>query len=65
MSYLNPSFWGFRRLFFLAYVIAAGAANDEADIKDNKKYFLPRWKNNNYNVLVDEETFIIYKLMTW
>ena len=25
-----------------AYIVAAGAANDEADIKNNKKYFLPR-----------------------
>ena len=39
---LNASFQGVRRLFVLAYVVAAGAANDEAGIKDNKKYFLPR-----------------------
>ena len=37
---LNALFQGVRRLFVLAYVIAAGAANDEADIKNNRKYFL-------------------------
>ena len=36
---LNASFQGVRRLFVLAFVVAAGAANDEAGIKDNKKYF--------------------------
>ena len=44
---LNASFQGVRR-FFLAYVVAAGAANDEAGIKDNKKYFLPRGEIKNY-----------------
>ena len=39
---LNPSFQSVRRLFVLAYVIAAGAANDEAGIKNSRKYFLPR-----------------------
>ena len=39
---LNASFQGVRRLFVLAYVVAAGAANNEAGIKDNRKYFLPR-----------------------
>ena len=29
--------------FVLAYVAAAGAANDEAGIKSNEKYFLPEW----------------------
>ena len=50
---LNASFQGVRRLFVLAYVVAAGAANDEAGIKDNKKYFLPRGEIKNYNVLID------------
>ena len=39
---LIPSFQGVRRLFVLAYLVAAGVANDEAGIKDNRKYFLPR-----------------------
>ena len=36
---LNPSFQGVKILFFLAYIIAEGAANDEAGIKNNKKVF--------------------------
>ena len=32
------------QLLVLAYVIDAGAANNEASIKNNKKYFLPRRK---------------------
>ena len=40
-------------MFVLAYVLAAGAANDEAGIKNNKQYFLPRGEINNYNVLID------------
>ena len=54
---LNAWFQGVRRLFFLAYVVAAGAENDKAGIKNNKKYFLPRAKVNNYNVLNDGRSF--------
>ena len=54
---LNASFQGVRRLFVLAYVVAAGAANDEAIIKDNKKYFRPRGEIKNYKVLVDGKNF--------
>ena len=36
---LNPSFQGVRRLFVLAYVVPAGVANDEADIKTIKSIF--------------------------
>ena len=54
---LNVSFQGIRRLFVLAYVVATGAANDEAAIKDNKKYFLPRGEIKNYNVLIDGRNF--------
>ena len=39
---LNASSQGVRRLFGLAYVVAAGAANDEAGIKNNKKVFSPK-----------------------
>ena len=40
---VNASFQGVKRLFVLAYVIAAGDnAGQEAGIKNNKKYFLPR-----------------------
>ena len=38
-----------KRLFVLAYVIDAGAANNEAGIKNNKTYFLPRGEIENYN----------------
>ena len=34
---LNAKLKGVRRLFALAYVTDAGAANNEAGIKDNKK----------------------------
>ena len=51
---LNPSFQDVKRLFVLAYFIAAGAdADEEAGIKDNRKCLLPRGKINNYNVLID------------
>ena len=55
---LNASFQGVRRLFFIACVIiAAGAANDDTGIKNNKKYFLPREKYNNSNILIDGRHF--------
>ena len=54
---LNASFQGVRRLFVLAYVVAAGAANDEAGIKDNKKHFLPRGEIKNHDALIDGRTF--------
>ena len=44
-------------MFVLDYVINAGAANNEVGIKDNKKYFLPRRKIENYNVLTDGKNF--------
>ena len=50
---LNASFQGVRRLFVLTYIVAAGQANNEAGIKDNKKYFLSRGEIKNYNVLID------------
>ena len=54
---LNASLQCVKRLFFLAYFIADGAANDEAGIKDNKRYFLPRGEIKNYNVLIDGRSF--------
>ena len=44
---LVASFQGLKRLFVLAYVIAVNNVNDEAGIKDNRKYFLPRGKIKN------------------
>ena len=54
---LNAWFQGVRRLFVLAYFVAAGAKNDKGGIKNYKKYFLPRAKINNYNVLTDGRSF--------
>ena len=53
----NASFQVLRRLFVLAYVVAAGATNDEADIKDNEKYFIPGGEINNYIALIDGRNF--------
>ena len=53
---LNASFQGIKRLFVLSYFIA-DSGNDEAGIKDNRKYFLPRGKIENYNVLIDGRNF--------
>ena len=54
---LSASFQGVERLFDLAYFIAADAANNEAGIKNNRKYFLPRGEINNHNVLIDGRNF--------
>ena len=54
MNLLSASFQGVKILFVLAYTIAAGAANNEADIKSNRKYFLQRAKIGNYNVLMEK-----------
>ena len=54
---LNASFQRVKRLFVLAYVIAAGAANDKVDTKKKEKYFLPRGEINTYNVLIDGTNF--------
>ena len=55
---LNASFQCVKRLFFLAYFVAAGnIADQEAGTKDNKKYFLPREEIINYIVLIDGRNF--------
>ena len=46
-----------RRLFVLAYVIDTGADNNETGIKNNREYFLPRGKIENYNILIDGRNF--------
>ena len=61
---LNASFQGVRRLFVLAYVVAAGAANDEAGIKDNKKYFFQEKRLKIITYWLMEEIFMISQLMT-
>ena len=50
---LNTSFQVVERLFVLAYVIA----NNEAGIKNNRKYFLPRAQIEKYNLLIDGRNF--------
>ena len=59
---LNAAFQGVRRLFDLAYFVSSNA-NDEAGIKGNKKYFLPRGEIKSYNVLIDRRS-LINQLMT-
>ena len=54
---LNASFQGVRKLFVLAFIVAARAANDKTGIKDNKMYFLPIGEINNYNVLINRINF--------
>ena len=50
----SASFQGAKRWFVLVYFVVAGANTDEeADIKDNKNYFLIRGQIKNYNVLID------------
>ena len=51
-------------MFVLAYAIATNAANNKAGIKDNKKYFLPRGKIENYNILIGRKTFLINQVST-
>ena len=46
-------------IFILAYVMAAGA-NDEAGIKDNKKYFLPRGEHLNSSLVQSFNKFMIF-----
>ena len=53
---LSASFQGIRRLFVLAYD-SKGTDYDDAGIKNNRKYFLPRAEIKNYNVLIDGRNF--------
>ena len=46
-----------RRLFVLAYAIASNVANNEAGIKDNKRYFFRRGAIVIYYVLIDGRRF--------
>ena len=58
---LNASLQGVKRLFVLAYFVAAPENNDPADhtagIKNNKKHFVPRREIKNFNVLIDGRNF--------
>ena len=60
---LSASFQSVGRLFVLAYVIAADPANNEAGIKNSRKYFLSRRIIENYNVLTDGRNFFYQPIM--
>ena len=62
---LYASFQDVRRLFVIAYIVAAGAANDEAGIKDNIKYFLPGGEIKNFNVLINGRNFYDQPINDW
>ena len=51
---LSASFQGVRRLFVLPY---DATDDNEASVKDSRKYFPPRTKLENYNVLIDGRNF--------
>ena len=65
MGLLSASLQGVKRLFALAHFIAANDANNEADIKIYKNYFLPRGEINNYNVLIDGRYFYDQPINDW
>ena len=51
--------------FLLSFMPASlFAANNEAGIKDNRKYFLTKGEIKNYNVFIDGKNFMINQLMT-
>ena len=54
---LNAAFQGVKKLFLLAHTLTLVAANNEADIKKNKKYFIWRAKIKNYNVMIEGRNF--------
>ena len=54
---LCAPFQSVKRLFVLSSFIAVDDANNEAGIKVNGKYFLPRGKVKNYNVQIDGRKF--------
>ena len=55
---LSSSFQDVKRLFAFSYVIAADAANNETDIKNNRKYLLLRGKIEDFNVLIEGINFL-------
>ena len=56
---LRALFQGVKRLFFLVYFVAGPTADEEAGIKDNRKYFLPKGEINNCNVFIDGRHFYV------
>ena len=54
---LSASFQSVKRLFVPPYAIAGNTEYNEAGIKDNRNYFLPRGKIENYIILIDVRNF--------
>ena len=54
-EFLDPSYQGVNRLFVFAYRDDGGANRVTAG--SNRKYFLPRVKNENYNIKIDWKNF--------
>ena len=52
---LDSSYQGVKRLFVLAYNDTAG--NNQVSVDSFKKYFLPRFKIENYNIEIDGRNF--------
>ena len=58
----RASFQGVKRLFVIAYFIAAEDANNEAGIKNNRRHFLPTGEIENYNVLIYGRNFWVQSI---
>ena len=58
----GASFQGVKRLFVIAYFIAADDANNEAAIKNNRRHFLPTGEIENYNVLIYGRNFWVQSI---
>ena len=50
---LDPSFQGVNRLFVMAYL----RGDDNPDKNNRRKYYLPRFNLNKYNVIIDGRNF--------
>ena len=59
---LDPSSQGVNRLFVMAYNRLAAANDDQFNKNCQQKYYLPRNDLNEYNVIIDEEIFMIIRL---
>ena len=58
---LDASFQGVRRLFVLAFD-NTNSADKNVERNSHRIYFLPRVNITNYNILIDEITFMINQL---
>ena len=62
--FLDASSQRIRSLFVLVFGNTDNGA-EKAERNCRAKYFLPRVDITNYNVLIDERSFMINKFMTW